>query len=282
MEIIVNKVSYTYDEGMAYEKHALVGIDLKISQGDFIGLIGRTGSGKSTLIRMFNGLLKPSYGGVFVDGEDIHDKGYPISRLRGRIGMVFQYPEHQLFENTVLEDVEFGPKNQGIDPLQVELRSFEALKSVGIGQDLLDVSPFSLSGGQKRRVAIAGVLAMQPEVLILDEPTAGLDPEGAAELLIRIKELNEEQNITVILISHNMEQVAAFADRVWVMNEGRIWKEGSVKDVFSDVAALESAGLRTTTSAYLARELKKKGMPLPEGLITRQELVQAIAGIRRK
>ncbi|MBO4396055.1 MAG: energy-coupling factor transporter ATPase [Eubacterium sp.] len=276
MEILLNEVSYIYDEGMAYEKHALAGVNLRIGQGEFIGLIGRTGSGKSTLVKMMNGLLKPTYGGVFVDGEDINERGYKLNKLRGRVGLVFQYPEQQLFESTVLKDVLFGPNNQGLEELTAELRAYEALKIVGIGQDLLDVSPLALSGGQKRRVAIAGVLAMQPEVLILDEPTAGLDPAGREDIFALLHELHEEKNITVILISHSMEDVAEHTGRVIVMNDGRIVMDDSPESVFADAAELEQIGLRPPVAARLAGALRSHGVDIPSGVITRNQIVNVI------
>lgn len=276
MDILLNKVSYIYDEGMSYEKHALAGIDLKIEQGEFVGIVGKTGSGKSTLIRMFNALLKPSYGGVYVDGKDIHDKDYPRHDLRGRVGMVFQYPEQQLFESSVVKDVQFGPRNQGIEELQVELRAFEALKAVGIDEDLLDVSPLMLSGGQKRRVAIAGVLAMQPEVLVLDEPTAGLDKAGQASIFRLLHQLNEEKNITIILISHRMEDVAEYTKRVLVMHDGQIAMDDTPEAVFARYAELEKLGLKAPVATYLMEGLKKKGLNVPGGVITRKQAVPVL------
>ena len=200
MALLLNHVEHVYGKGTAFEKVALYDINLQINEGEFIGLIGHTGSGKSTLIQHLNGLLKPTDGGVYYNGEDINEKGFSKKKLRSKVGIVFQYPEQQLFETTVLEDVKFGPKNLGLDNLEIDLRSYEALKQVGIGEDLLDVSPFELSGGQKRRVAIAGVLAMQPEILILDEPTAGLDPQGKDDILDLIEKLHRERKITVIVV----------------------------------------------------------------------------------
>ena len=276
MDILLNEVSYIYDEGTAYEKHALAGIDVRIGQGEFIGIIGKTGSGKSTLVKMMNGLLKPSYGGIYVDGKDIHDRDYPIHELRGRVGMVFQYPEQQLFESTVVKDVQFGPRNQGLDELQVELRSFEALKAVGIGEDLLDVSPLELSGGQKRRVAIAGVLAMQPEVLILDEPTAGLDKEGQKAIFDLLIKLNREKNITIILITHRMEDVAEYTKRVLVMSDGRIIMDDTTQEVFTRYKKLEKVGLRAPEIAYIMDGLRARGVQVPEGIITKDAAVSAL------
>ncbi|MBR6228677.1 MAG: energy-coupling factor transporter ATPase [Eubacterium sp.] len=280
MEILLNKVSYIYDEGMAYEKHALAGVDLKIEQGEFIGIVGKTGSGKSTLVKMLNGLLKPTFGGVYIDGKDIGDRDYPLSVLRGRIGMVFQYPEQQLFESSVIKDVEFGPTNQGLDELQVELRSFEALKAVGIGEDLLDASPLQLSGGQKRRVVIAGVLAMQPEVLVLDEPTAGLDAEGQRSIFELLQRLNKEGGITIIFISHRMEDVARYADRVLVMSEGRLVMDDSPAEVFSRRQELEQLALRPPLAVSLMDKLRSRGVKVPEGVITSEQAVEVLRAIK--
>ena len=271
MELLLNKVSYIYDEGTAYEKHALAGIDVRIGQGEFIGVIGKTGSGKSTLVKMMNGLLKPSYGGVYVDGRDIHDRDYPLTSLRGRVGMVFQYPEQQLFESSVVKDVQFGPKNQGVDELQVELRAFEALKAVGIGEELLDVSPLELSGGQKRRVAIAGVLAMKPEVLILDEPTAGLDKAGQESIFSLLHRLNEDEGITIILITHRMDDVAEHVKRVWVMNEGMLVEDDTPERVFADHKELEKYGLKAPEVTYIMEGLRLRGINVPEGVIRKKD-----------
>ena len=203
MAIIIHELEHRYEDGSAGEKVALHDVNIKIEQGEMIGLIGHTGSGKSTLIQHLNGLLKPSSGAVFYDGKDINDSDFSKKKLRSKVGLVFQYPEYQLFESTVIDDVKFGPKNIGMDSLKIDMNSFEALKQVGIGEDLLDVSPLELSGGQKRRVAIAGVLAMEPEVLILDEPTAGLDPSGRDEILDLVAKLHKERKLTVILVSHS-------------------------------------------------------------------------------
>ncbi|MFW5631866.1 MAG: energy-coupling factor transporter ATPase, partial [Acetivibrio ethanolgignens] len=232
MSIILDKVNYYYSPRTAYEKQALKNINLEIKDGEFIGLIGHTGSGKSTLIQHLNGLIKATSGSIYYNGQDIYDEDYKMKDLRNKVGLVFQYPEHQLFETTVLRDVKFGPTNQGLPALEVDLRAYEALKQVGISDDMLDLSPFELSGGQKRRVAIAGVLAMKPEVLILDEPTAGLDPKGRDEILDQIAKLHQENNITVILVSHSMEDVAKYVDRLIVMNRGEAVFDGTPKKVF--------------------------------------------------
>ncbi|MBO6108264.1 MAG: energy-coupling factor transporter ATPase [Eubacterium sp.] len=278
MDILLNKVSYIYDEGTSYEKCALAGVDLEVVQGEFIGLIGRTGSGKSTLVRLFNGLLKPTYGGVYVDGQDIADPDYSLSKLRGRVGLVFQYPEQQLFESTVIADVQFGPNNQGLDKLTCEMRAYQALKTVGIGEELIDVPPLQLSGGQKRRVAIAGVLAMQPEVLILDEPTAGLDPGGREDIFSLLHTLNEK-NITIILISHSMEDVAEHTSRVIVMNDGRIAMDGATEDVFTRYDELLGNGLKIPVASRVMAALEERGS-IPAGqhksVIRKDQIVELI------
>ncbi|MFA9465826.1 MAG: energy-coupling factor transporter ATPase [Velocimicrobium sp.] len=262
MGIIIDKVNYIYSVGTAYEKKALKDINIKIEDGEFIGLIGHTGSGKSTLIQHLNGLIKATNGAIYYNGNDIYDKTYDMKKLRSKVGLVFQYPEHQLFETTVIKDVKFGPKNQGLPSLEIDLRSFEALKQVGIEDDMLDASPFELSGGQKRRVAIAGVLAMQPEVLILDEPTAGLDPRGRDEILDLLAKLHNERKITIILVSHSMEDVAKYVDRLIVMNHGSIFLDGEPKQVFSYYKELEKIGLAAPQVTYVLNALKEKGFQI--------------------
>ena len=260
MPIIVDQVNYVYSPDTAYEKHALKNIDLVINDGEFIGLIGHTGSGKSTLIQHLNGLMKATSGSIYYNGENIYDKGYNMKMLRSKVGLVFQYPEHQLFETTVYKDVCFGPKNLGFEQLEVDLRTYEALRMVGIGDDMLDASPFELSGGQKRRVAIAGVLAMKPEVLILDEPTAGLDPKGRDEILDQIAKLHEESKITIILVSHSMEDIAKYADRLIVMNKGSIVYNDTPRGVFTKYKELEKIGLAAPQVTYVMNELKNHGI----------------------
>lgn len=276
MSILLNEVEYVYGKGTAFEKVALYHVNLKINDGEFIGLIGHTGSGKSTLIQHLNGLLAPTSGGVYYNGEDINDKDYSKKKLRAKVSIVFQYPEQQLFEATVLEDVKFGPKNIGMDPLEVDMRSFEALKQVGIPDELLDVSPLELSGGQKRRVAIAGVLAMNPEVLILDEPTAGLDPEGRDDILDLIRKLHEERKITVIVVSHSMEDMGKYAERLVVMDGGTIAYDGVPEEVFSHYKELEKIGLRAPQVTYVMEGLAKKGIRLPHNAINVKQAVDAI------
>lgn len=282
MDIIVNKLEYIYGKGTAFEKKALQDVNLQIKQGEFIGLIGHTGSGKSTLVRHLDGLLKPTSGGIYVDGKDIHDEDYSLKELRKKIGLVFQYPEHQLFESTVIEDVMFGPKNIGMSQLDMELHSFEALKKVGIGDDLLDVSPFELSGGQKRRVAIAGVLAMDPEVLILDEPTAGLDPQGRNEIYSLIRELHEKSNMTVVVVSHSMEDMADYVQRIIVMDHGTKAYDGTPAEVFSHYKELEAIGLRAPSVTYVVEELAKRGIELPHNAITVEQATDSIMQLYRK
>ncbi len=260
MSIVIDNVNYTYGAGTAYEKHALKNINLVIPDGQFIGLIGHTGSGKSTLIQHLNGLVKATSGAIYYDGHDIYDDDFSMKELRTKVGLVFQYPEHQLFETTVVKDVEFGPKNMKLPQLEVQLRTFEAIKMVGIPEELYDASPFELSGGQKRRVAIAGVLAMKPEVLILDEPTAGLDPMGRDEILDRIAAIQKERKITVILVSHSMEDVANYVDRLIVMDHGSVQFDGTPKEVFGHYKELEALGLAAPQVTYVMQALREKGM----------------------
>ena len=280
MALLINKLEHIYSKGTAYEKKALHDVNVKIEDGEFIGLIGHTGSGKSTLIQHLNGLLKPTNGGIYYNGQDINDKDFSLKKLRGEIGLVFQYPEHQLFENTVIDDVKFGPRNMGMDPLDVDLKSFQALKQVGIGEELLDVSPLKLSGGQKRRVAIAGVLAMEPKVLILDEPTAGLDPEGREEILSLVEKLHRERKITVVLVSHSMEDMAKYVDRLIVMNQGTIAYDGTPAEVFSHYKELESMGLMAPQVTYVVEGLAKRGIRLPHNAITVEQAVESIVKAR--
>lgn len=276
MSIIVNKLDYVYSESTAYEKHALRNINLQIKDGEFIGLIGHTGSGKSTLIQHLNGLMKATHGSVFYNGKDIYDKEYDLQSLRSKVGLVFQYPEHQLFETSVIKDVNFGPKNLGLSKLEIDLRSYEALAAVGIGADLYDASPFELSGGQKRRVAIAGVIAMKPEVLVLDEPTAGLDPKGRDEILDQVTKLHKELNITIVLVSHSMEDVAKYVDRIIVMDHGTIAMDDSPKKIFLRYKELEAIGLAAPEVTYLMHHLKKRGFNVNVASTTVEEAKEEI------
>lgn len=280
MAIIIHELEHRYEDGSAGEKVALHDVNIKIEQGEMIGLIGHTGSGKSTLIQHLNGLLKPTSGAVFYDGKDINDSDFSKKKLRSKVGLVFQYPEYQLFESTVIDDVKFGPKNIGMDSLKIDMNSFQALKQVGVGEDLLDVSPLELSGGQKRRVAIAGVLAMEPEVLILDEPTAGLDPSGRDEILDLVAKLHKERNLTVILVSHSMEDVARYVERLIVMNHGTVAFDATPGEVFSHYKELEKIGLMAPQVTYVMEGLARRGVTLPHNAITVQEAVDSILQAR--
>ncbi|WP_167955438.1 energy-coupling factor transporter ATPase [Anaerosporobacter faecicola] len=276
MSITLDHISYSYSIGTAYEKHALKDINLTIKDGEFIGLIGHTGSGKSTLIQHLNGLMKATSGSIYYNGKDIYDEDYDMKELRSKVGLVFQYPEHQLFETTVIKDVSFGPRNQGLPQLEIDLHSYEALKQVGIGEDLIDCSPFELSGGQKRRVAIAGVLAMRPEVLILDEPTAGLDPAGRDEILDQIAKLHKERKITVILVSHSMEDVAKYVDRILVMNKGELVYSDVPRKVFANYKVLESIGLAAPQVTYVMHGLREQGIAVDTNATTIDEAKREI------
>ena len=282
LQIVFDHVDYIYGMGTSFEKHALKDISFKIDKGEFIGLIGHTGSGKSTLIQHMNGLIRATSGKIFYNGEDIYDKNYNMRSLRSKVGLVFQYPEHQLFETTVYKDVNFGPKNLGLDKLEADLRTYEALKMVGIGEDLLDVSPFELSGGQKRRVAIAGILAMRPEVLVLDEPTAGLDPRGRDEILDQIANLHKESNITIILVTHSMEDVANYVERVMVMNNGALVMDQETRSVFARYRELEEIHLAAPQVTYIMNALKEKGFSVNTDVTTVAEAKnEIIKGLKR-
>ena len=276
MLIILDKVNYVYSEGSGFEKKALDDVSLTIDKGEFIGLIGHTGSGKSTLTQHLNGLLRATSGNIHYDGQDIYEKGFVMKNLRSKVGLVFQYPEHQLFESDVFTDVCFGPKNLGLDKKDVELRAFEALEMVGFPQELFYNSPFELSGGQKRRAAIAGVLAMKPEVLILDEPTAGLDPKGRDEILDQIKKLHEETGITVILVSHSMEDVAKYVGRLIVLDHGRVMYDDIPKKVFRNYRELEKIGLAAPQLTYIMNDLKANGFDVDTDAITMEEAVATV------
>ena len=275
MLLIADHVSYIYSPGTAYEKKALDDVSLTINKGEFIGIIGHTGSGKSTLIQHFNGLEKATSGTIYFDGQDIYDKDFNMKSLRSRVGLVFQYPEHQLFETTVLEDVKFGPKNLGLSKVDVDLRAFEAIKQVGLSEKCYDDSPFELAGGQKRRVAIAGVLAMKPEILILDEPTAGLDPRGRDEILDQIAKLHKD-GLTVILVSHSMEDVAKYADRIIAMNSGKVAFDGTPKEVFRHYKELERMGLSAPQITYVMQEMKELGLNVDTDVSTVEEAKEEI------
>lgn len=272
----LEKVSYVYSEGDAFEKKALDEISLEIPDGQFIGIIGHTGSGKSTLIQHLNGLLRATSGAIYYDGENIYQEGYDMRTLRSKVGLVFQYPEHQLFEVDVFSDVCFGPKNLGLSKEEVEERAKKALTQVGLDESYYKKSPFELSGGQKRRVAIAGILAMYPQVLILDEPTAGLDPKGRDEILDQVALLQKERKITVILVSHSMEDVARYVDRIIVVNDGKILFDDTPKQVFQHYKELESVGLAAPQVTYVVKALKEKGWDIDTTATTVEEAKEAI------
>ena len=276
MSLILDHVTYEYGIGSALPVKALDDVSLQIEEGQFVGLIGHTGSGKSTLVQMFNGLLKPTAGNVYFQGKDIHDPEYDRRALRGKVGLVFQYPEHQLFEVTVFKDVCYGPKNLGLSQKEVELRAFEALKMVGLQDEYFYVSPFDLSGGQKRRVAIAGVLAMKPDILVLDEPTAGLDPKGREERLDLVASLREKMGIAIVLVSHSMDDVAEYADKIIVMNHGKKVFDAKPKDVFAHVEDLEAIGLAAPQVTYIMKALKDAGYPVRTDAITLEEAKESI------
>lgn len=279
MPIELKNVNYCYSEDSAYKVQALKDVNLTIEDGQFIGIIGHTGSGKSTLIQHLNGLLKATSGTILYNGEDIYSEKYDLRQLRFKVGMVFQYPEHQLFETTNFEDVCFGPKNLGLDKEEVEARALEALKSVRFPKELYGNSPFDLSGGQKRRVAIAGVLAMKPDVLILDEPTAGLDPAGRDEILGLISKMHRELGITIILVSHSMEDVAQYVDRIIVMNSGEVMYDGVPKEVFRHYKELEEVGLAAPQVTYLMHELVDSGIPVDLDATTIDEAKESILNL---
>lgn len=276
MPIILDKVSHIYGEDTTMAVKALDKISLVIPDGQFIGLIGHTGSGKSTLVQHLNGLMRPTSGNIYFNGQDIDESDFDKKMLRSKIGLVFQYPEHQLFETDVFSDVCFGPKNLGLSKKEIELRAYEALKLVGLEDEYFYQSPFDLSGGQKRRVAIAGVLAMKPDVLILDEPTAGLDPKGRDEILDQILKLKVETGITVFLVSHSMDDVAKYVDRIIVMNRGSILYDDIPKEVFKHYQELEAIGLAAPQVTYIMKELRDHGYDVSDEITTIEEAKRAI------
>ncbi len=283
MSIKLEHVNYIYSADTAYEKQALKDICLEIPHGQFVGIIGHTGSGKSTLIQHLNGLIRATSGTVYYNGENIYADGYNMKELRSQVGLVFQYPEHQLFEVDVLKDVCFGPKNQGFSEKECEERAREALKLVGLKEKYYEQSPFELSGGQKRRVAIAGVLAMCPKVLVLDEPTAGLDPKGRDEILDQIAYLHKTSDMTVILVSHSMEDIAKYVDRIIVMNHGEVMFDDVPKRVFSHYKELESVGLAVPQVTYIMHELKENGLDVSVHATTIEEAADEImAAVTKK
>ena len=276
MSIALEHVNYIYSPGTAYEKRALNDISLEIGQGQFVGIIGHTGSGKSTLIQHLNGLMKATSGDILYDGQSIYAEGYDMRKLRSHVGLVFQYPEHQLFEVDVISDVCFGPKNQGLSEEESEKNAREALELVGFPEKYYKQSPFELSGGQKRRVAIAGVLAMKPKVLILDEPTAGLDPKGRDEILDQIAKLHKETGMTVVLVSHSMEDVARYVDRIIVMNKGEKMLDSTPKEVFRHYKELEEVGLAAPQVTYVMHDLKDRGFDVSPDATTIEEAADEI------
>ena len=278
----LKNLNYIYNPGTAYEKRAMKGVDLDIWQGEFIGIIGHTGSGKSTLIQHLDGLIRATGGELFFQGENIYQEGYSMKTLRQQVGLVFQYPEHQLFEADVLSDVCFGPKNQGLSDEECRQRAKEALQMVGFPETLYNASPFDLSGGQKRRVAIAGVLAMRPKVLVLDEPTAGLDPKGRDDILDQIALLQKTTHMTVILVSHSMEDVARYVDRIIVMNRGEKIFDDTPKRVFRHYKRLEEVGLAAPEVTYLMHELRAQGIPVSTDITLVEEAADEIERVLKQ
>jgi energy-coupling factor transport system ATP-binding protein len=276
MGIKLENVSYIYEVGTAMQTAALEDVSLEIPENQFIGLIGHTGSGKSTLVQLLNGLLKPTEGRVLYNGKNIHEQDYDKRALRAEVGLVFQYPEHQLFEADVLSDVMFGPRNLGLDEAACKKSAVEALTSVGIGEEYFKTSPFDLSGGQKRRVAIAGVLAMHPKILILDEPTAGLDPRGRDEILGLISEMKQKMSMTIILVSHSMDDVARYVERIIVMGHGKKIFDDEPRRVFRHYRELEDLGLSAPQITYILQELKEKGLDLETDALTVAEAADEI------
>ncbi len=284
--IKLENVSYVYQTGGPFERKALDNVSLEISEGEFIGLIGHTGSGKSTLIQLLNGLIKPTSGNVYIDGINISDKKISLRDIRFKTGLVMQYPEYQLFEETVYKDIAFGPKNMGLSEDEIDSRVRFAADMVGLKKEILEKSPFDLSGGQKRRAAIAGVIAMEPKILVLDEPTAGLDPAGRDEILYKIKDMHERMNLTVVLVSHSMEDVAKLADRILVMNNGRLNMFDRPDKIFSNSAVLEKIGLSVPQVTKICDKLREKGFKIPKGIYTveeaENEIINAFAIGRRQ
>lgn len=269
MFIEIKNLEYTYMKGTPFEKRALDNVNFAIEEGEFTAIIGHTGSGKSTLIQLFNGLLEPTSGQVIIDGKNIYDKEINLADIRKDVGLVFQYPEYQLFEDTVAKDIAFGPKNLGLEQKEIDERVIEAMKMVGLDYEKFrDKSPFNLSGGEKRRVAIAGILAMKPKILILDEPTAGLDPVGRDGILKTISMLHKEYNMNVILVSHSMEDVARLAQKIVVLSNGKCIKSGTPQAVFKEVQFLESIGLSAPSISYLIHELNKNGFNIDTNIYT--------------
>ena len=283
MSIKIENLTYVYMPKTPFEKKALDNVSLEIEDGEFLAVIGHTGSGKSTLIQHLNGLLKPASGKIYVDGTDITDKDTKLVDIRKKVGLVFQYPEYQLFEETIAKDIAYGPSNLGLNEDEILKRVKKSMEMVGLNyEEYKDISPFELSGGQKRRVAIAGVIAMEPKVLILDEPTAGLDPAGRDDILEQIKLLHEKYNMTIILVSHSMEDVGKLAEKIIVMNDGHIELPGKPKEVFKEIDTLEKIGLAVPQVTYLMRELKKKGFNVSEDIFTVEKAKSELLNILLK
>ena len=280
--IRTEKLTYTYSQGTPFEKTAVNNVDLEIEEGELVGVIGHTGSGKSTLIQHFNGLVKPTSGKVFIDGTDIWSKEVKLRDIRFKVGLVFQYPEYQIFEDTVYKDIAFGPKNMGLDEAEIDKRVRETAELVGISQELLKKSPFELSGGQKRRVAIAGVMAMRPKVLVLDEPAAGLDPKGRENVLDQIKQYHDETKSTVLLVSHSMEDIARVADRIVVMNKSQLVMFDETQKIFARGDELEKIGLRIPQITKIMSQLRKRGVDVPEGILTVDAAVNYLLPLIKK
>ena len=280
MPIVIEHLNYVYMSGGPYETHALDDVSLTIGDGEFVGLIGHTGSGKSTLVQHLNGLLLPSSGKITVDGLDIADKATDRRAIRRKVGLVFQYPENQLFEETVEKDIAFGPRNLGLDEAEIDRRVRDAMRKVALDYDALhERSVFELSGGQMRRVAIAGVLAMEPRTLVLDEPCAGLDPRGREEILGLIRDLHRDTGATIVMVSHSMDDVASLAERVIVMNHGKVAMDGAPRDVFSRGAQLRAIGLDVPQAVLLADKLRERGFDVPQGVYRVEEIKAVIEGI---
>lgn len=280
--IKLENVSYIYMQGGPFEKKALDNVSLEISSGEFIGIIGHTGSGKSTMIQMLNGLIKPSSGRIIIDGDDLTDKKVKLRDIRFKVGLVMQYPEYQLFEETVLKDICFGPLNMGLSQDEAIDRAKFAANMVGISEDLLDKSPFDLSGGQKRRAAIAGVLAMEPKILILDEPTAGLDPAGRDEILSKIRDMHKRLDLTVLLVSHSMEDVARLADRILVMNGGTVEMFDTPSKVFARSERLEEIGLSVPQITKVMDRLRSAGIEIEDGIYTTGDAYRVLLPLLRQ
>ena len=278
--IRVENLTHTYSVGTPFERSAVDGMNIEVMPGEFLGVIGHTGSGKSTLISHLNGLLKPTSGRILLDGKDIWENPKEIRKVRFQVGLVFQYPEYQLFEETVYKDIAFGPGNMGLSKEEIDRRVRQAAAFVGLSEDMLDKSPFELSGGQKRRVAIAGVIAMEPKVLILDEPTAGLDPAGREKILSQIRAYHEEKGTTVILVSHSMEEIAQNVDRIVVLKGGRNYMDGTPREVFARAEELEAVGLDVPQVTRIAMELRRRGMEIDTAVYTVEELKAALLRLK--